>query len=329
MATLTSIDDFRRSAKAGKPAADALLRKEFVTVVRAVEDAAADGPVVVEMTISTATPDRVGDTIAPGGWKLDNYAKNPIVLFAHDSDDLPVGKARRTFIDVGGLKQEIEFTPRDLNPFGDTVGRMLKAGFLNAASVGFRPLKYNFATDREGSGWWDPIDYLEQELLENSIVPVPCNPDAVVGAKGAGIDVAPLAAWAEKTLDLTRGAGLWVAEKRVPRAALEALRKATGAARVYVIGAAKDDDEAQSPADDQEAQDPNAAGACDACAYAMAADFRYCPMCGAMRAEPEQPEEQPEAEPQDDADGTGSADESDDEKALYADLIAALSPESP
>jgi HK97 family phage prohead protease len=243
MATLTSIDDFRRSAKAGSPAADALLHKEFVTVVRAAEDAPADGPVVVEMTISTATPDRSGDTIAPGGWKLDNYTKNPVVLFAHDAQRSPRREGhRRTFIDVGRPEAGASSSPRsDLHPFGDTVGRMLKAGFLNAASVGFRPLKYNFASDRESSGWWDPIDYLEQELLENSIVPVPCNPEAVVGAKAAGIDVAPLAAWAEKTLDLTRGAGLWVAEKRVPREALEALRKATGAARVYVVGAAKDE----------------------------------------------------------------------------------------
>jgi HK97 family phage prohead protease len=286
MATLTSIDDFRRSAKAGTPAADALLRKEFVTVVRAVEDAPADGPVVVEMTISTATPDRVGDTIAPGGWKLDNYTKNPVVLFAHDAQALPVGKAIATFIDAGGLKQRIEFATKELYPFGDTVGRMLKAGFLNAASVGFRPLKYNFASDRESSGWWDPIDYLEQELLENSIVPVPCNPDAVVGAKAAGIDVGPLAAWAEKTLDLTRGAGLWVAEKRVPREALEALRKATGAARVYVVGAAKGD-----------GVDDDAPMACPGCAGVVEKTDKFCRACGRTLVEEPAAEEPNPEEP--------------------------------
>ena len=52
------------------------------------------------------------------------------------------------------------------------------------------------------------MDFLEQELYEFSIVPVPSNPDAMREAKG--VDLAPLVGWAEETLDTVRGPGLWV-----------------------------------------------------------------------------------------------------------------------
>jgi phage head maturation protease len=50
-------------------------------------------------------------------------------------------------------------------------------GYLKATSVGFMPLKYTFSKDpaREYG-----IDFLEQELLEFSIVTIPANPDALI-----------------------------------------------------------------------------------------------------------------------------------------------------
>jgi hypothetical protein len=55
----------------------------------------------------------------------------------------------------------------------DTVLRLLDGGFLRATSVGFRPIRQVRNTERGGT------DYLQQELLEFSVVPVPANADAL------------------------------------------------------------------------------------------------------------------------------------------------------
>jgi len=45
------------------------------------------------------------------------------------------------------------------------------------------------------------IDFTKQELLEISVCPVPCNPNALQEAKANGIDTGPLREWASKVLD--------------------------------------------------------------------------------------------------------------------------------
>lgn len=152
--------------------------------------------------LSTAAIDRHGDTVAQTGWKLDNYKMNPVVLFGHDQASPPVGKA--PYVAVEGEKliaRGVEFTPKDLSPFGWMIGEMYRKGFMNAVSVGFLPGKFKFAEARGEMA----IDFEEQELLEFSAVPVPANPQALQGAKAAGIEVAPLIEWAEKILDTTDG----------------------------------------------------------------------------------------------------------------------------
>src|SRR5438477_9563106 len=67
---------------------------------------------------------------------------------------------------------------------------MVKGGYLNAASVGFLPLKYSRVdpnSDRPDAdrGQRGGIDFEQQELLEHSIVPVPSNPAALVEARSA------------------------------------------------------------------------------------------------------------------------------------------------
>ena len=39
----------------------------------------------MEFILSDATADRFGDIVEPAGWQLDNFKKNPIALFGHDS----------------------------------------------------------------------------------------------------------------------------------------------------------------------------------------------------------------------------------------------------
>src|ERR1043166_6452183 len=43
--------------------------------------------------ISTSVQDRDGDIVLPRGCVLDNYQRNPVCLFSHDSAKVPIGRA--------------------------------------------------------------------------------------------------------------------------------------------------------------------------------------------------------------------------------------------
>lgn len=154
----------------------------------------------LRFTISTSSPDRERDIVAVGGWKLDAYKQNPVVLWAHDYRQPPIAKAVDVQVVGDRLVASAEFVPKELSPFADSIYQMIKAGFLKGTSVGFRPLKWALNSERGG------MDFHEQELLEFSITPVPAHPDALIEARDAGIDVEPLRAWAEQTLAHTKSA---------------------------------------------------------------------------------------------------------------------------
>lgn len=128
----------------------------------------------MSFTITTAAVDRDNDTIDPKGWDLKNFQANPVVLWAHDYSQPPVGKAVNIEQTETGLKADVEFLPRGMSQFADMVHDMCKDGFLNATSVGFRG-KGEKSKDREYG-----YDFKAQELLEFSIVPVPSNPEALI-----------------------------------------------------------------------------------------------------------------------------------------------------
>jgi len=157
--------------------------------------------------ISTGAVDRDGDIIDPKGWETDTFMSNPIVLFAHDYKSLPVAKALSLTKTDTSLIAVAEFPKKGVYPFADTVYDMVKGGFLNATSVGFKPLEY------------EPMEkgyrHTKQTLLEFSIVPVPANHEALVMQRAAGSDDtqefhAPLLDWCEKFLESSKGKGQWV-----------------------------------------------------------------------------------------------------------------------
>jgi len=149
----------------------------------------------IGFVISTASIDREGDIINPDGWDLENYKQNPVVLWAHDYWTPPIGKALDVSIKDGALVATDRFTPEDINPFGAMIYRMIKGGYLKATSVGFKPIEWTFNEEHRG------YDFLRAELLEHSVVPVPANPEALVMASAAGIDLRPMREWVARFLD--------------------------------------------------------------------------------------------------------------------------------
>lgn len=129
---------------------------------------------IFDLMPAMETKDRDGDTLQATGARLDNYRRNPVVLWAHDHKGLPVAKALSIeAVDGVGLRAQIQFPPRGVDEFADRVHSMWAAGFLNAASVGFIPRAGN--PNKSGGG----NTFTEWELLEFSIVPVPANADAL------------------------------------------------------------------------------------------------------------------------------------------------------
>jgi len=191
--TFHTIEEFRAGYIREREAPAGDLIASFDTAVKASEGDSRS----LTFTISTGAVDRMGDTVDPSGWQLENYRKNPVVLWAHDSTSLPVAKAPKIWTEKLSLKAEAEFTPRGMARFNDTVFDMYKGGFLSATSVGFAPLKYAFVDDPARKYG---IDFMEQELLEFSAVPVPANPQALIESRSAGLDVDLILDWAEGAL---------------------------------------------------------------------------------------------------------------------------------
>lgn len=189
---LLSIDEFRASAKDGVRLEGAVFR------VAVADPVAVDDTRNVRFVFSDASIDRSGDSINQDGWKTDAYKDNPVALWAHDSSSPPIGRSSNVGIAGGKLMGDIEFMSADISPFADSIYRMVTAGFVKAVSVGFIPLEYSFSNDKNRPYG---IDFTKQELLEISVCPVPCNPNALQEAKALGIDTGPLREWASKLLD--------------------------------------------------------------------------------------------------------------------------------
>lgn len=143
---------------------------------------------VIKGYASTPTLDRYNDIVEPEAFRksiAQNYRKNPIVLFQH-KNDRPIGKATYMSIDENGLYIEAIIVDDEVEP-------KIKAGILQTFSIGYIPKQTEYR-DSDGNVL-DPskerdLDKIlfdagvkriikEVDLVENSVVSVPANPDAV------------------------------------------------------------------------------------------------------------------------------------------------------
>ena len=197
MPEFIEIEQFKADKKAQEQKTPQLRKYYTLDPIKSIEETE-DG-LTVDFIISTDTIDRAGDVVSADGWELDNYRKNPVILWAHDYSQMPVARSLSEEKLPGKLKSNAQFAPKDLSEFGYMTGQMYAKGFMNAVSVGFKGLEWAFVKDTDRPFG---IDFKRQELLEYSTVPVPCNPEALIGAKSLGIDLDPMLKWAIKLLDM-------------------------------------------------------------------------------------------------------------------------------
>ncbi len=189
---LTS-DQMVRLQKSGELPEEYGIRKAFTIASKAL--VGGDDSRVVRFTVTTNQVDRDRDVIDSAGWDVKDFNANPVIQWAHDYSQPPIGRSLALTMGASKMSSDIEFMPKELSPFADTIFRMVKGGWLNATSVGFKPEDWSYDEQRKG------VNFAKQSLLEVSIVPVPANAGALVEARSAGVDVEPLREWAAKTLE--------------------------------------------------------------------------------------------------------------------------------
>lgn len=100
-------------------------------------------------------------------------------LWAHQGDQLPIGKAVAVTKAADELRIDAEFAgAAEQHGFAETVYRLFKAGFLRSVSVGLRVAEERTPTPEEaarGARWVAS----RADLLELSAVPVPADVGAV------------------------------------------------------------------------------------------------------------------------------------------------------
>ena len=158
----------------------------------------------IEGVFSTADVDRSGDPpIEQESWNLKNFKKNPVVLFAHDSRNIPIGKVTKLKLDEkGNLAGKIMFAVDEgVGIYGDlikTVYNLYKGKFMRAFSVGFK--LGEITDDKKG------MKLIKNELLEISCVPVPANALALAKVKGLDLEALDKVDEIEETIDFKKDA---------------------------------------------------------------------------------------------------------------------------
>jgi len=143
----------------------------FNTKIESVEKGADDGgELVIKGYANTTDEDRAGDVIRSDAWAgegMKNYLLNPIILAFHNHSK-PIG----TMIEHQVTDKGLEITARISKGAGD-IYELIKDGILKSFSVGFR------INDAEYNEHLDLFIIKALELLEISVVSVPCNQTSI------------------------------------------------------------------------------------------------------------------------------------------------------
>ena len=162
-----TMKSFKESVKNNKIPMNAIITKDYEIISS--ENGAT-------FKITEEIHDREQDIVMADGLDIENYLRNPVVLWGHDSDEPPIGKCVDIKQVADGWIATVEFVPAE-NPYNgykaEGIRQMIKEGYLHAVSIGFIPKDWEF--NNEGG-----LNILTSELTEFSVVTVPCNPNALV-----------------------------------------------------------------------------------------------------------------------------------------------------
>lgn len=144
----------------------------------------------IRFVASTSDIARDGFIIDAAGWDLANFKRNPVVQWAHNYSEPPIGKVTHIEVKDDQLLADVVFDQND--EFARKIESKYRSGILNAVSVGF-----DIKQLEPGQGD-KPMRATQTELLELSAVPVPADPGALAirqqrGFRALGAELLKLA----------------------------------------------------------------------------------------------------------------------------------------
>src|SRR5210317_221174 len=121
---------------------------------------------------NTVAKDRSGDVVTAQAWAkgVENYRRNPVLLYQHKHEN-PIGRVDKITVDKKGIFVEAAVSEAAEKNHG--VQTLIKDGALKSFSVGFRVKDGKYNRDD------DTMMITDVELLEISVVSVPCNQDSL------------------------------------------------------------------------------------------------------------------------------------------------------
>ena len=151
-------------------------KKLYVTNTFETKAATGDKFLKIAGYANTTSKDRSGDKITSTAWAkgIENYRRNPVLLYQH-KHDCPIGKCTKIAVDKKGIYVEAGVSTAAEKNHG--VQTLIKDGSLKSFSVGFR------AKDGHYDKKSDSMVITDLELMEISVVSVPCNQDSLFSVR--------------------------------------------------------------------------------------------------------------------------------------------------
>lgn len=150
-----------------------------------IEMKAGDEDRVIEFIASKEVVDRSGDVVKIAGMDLKDFKRNPVIMWSHQHDTPPIGKAVSMRKTGDELRMKVLFASADEYGFADTIYRLARGGYVSATSIGIIPDydSMEYPDNKKLNG--KPIKRIinKSSLFELSVVPIPMNQDALTTGK--------------------------------------------------------------------------------------------------------------------------------------------------
>lgn len=136
---------------------------------------------VLNFVCSTSDSDFCGDRVYMKGIDFTRFLKNPVFIYNHQKDNLPIGKFLKLEIVGDKLIGEVEFwiNPNETSEWSEhdktckSIYEMYINGFMNTVSISTFDIDY--IPNKYGGD-----DILSCELIEISSVVIPMNENATI-----------------------------------------------------------------------------------------------------------------------------------------------------
>jgi HK97 family phage prohead protease len=129
----------------------------------------------VGVIMATRGVKRDGNDIIPGGIDYTNFLRCPTILWMHDPSS-PVAYCSALALVNDQLRGRIQFPPEFTSALSDQCYSLVRAGVINAVSIGFDPKTTPIDKARPRAGQL----ISRCELIECSFVSCPADPQALV-----------------------------------------------------------------------------------------------------------------------------------------------------